>query len=383
MITAVACCAVLAVASTPAPFRLRAEVLGGVQSPAGLVVLQGDSAARPEISAEALVWAGANELDREADALILALHLRDPKGRGEIDAGRLILTAGGLRPVHMDGGVVRARLPWRGTIEAFGGLPVAPRFGARDYDWLAGVRVAQAIGTAGGAGLAFLHRRDAGRLVDQEVAADLNLELGPFGVAARGAYDTINPGISEGHMALGARFSPLMIELFGAVRSPSRLLPASSLFSVLGDVASREAGAFARWRVAPRLELELSAAARLTEGPLAENLTARAKLWLDDRAEGLLGLELRRAGALDGGWSGARIVLRLPIAEDWTTSAELELARPDEPGDRGEWWPWGLLALGWSPEPWELAIAAEGRVSPEFGSLFDVIGRFSYSWSGL
>ena len=38
-------------------------------------------------------------------------------------------------------------------------------------------------------------------------------------------------------------------------RSPTHLLPATSLFTVLGEVASDRAGAGLRWRAAPRLEL--------------------------------------------------------------------------------------------------------------------------------
>src|SRR5262245_55799651 len=91
------------------PYRLRADALAAVEPPAGLVVLEGQGKPRSWASAEAVVWAGAG--DGPGDALVALIALRDPGGRGDLRLGRMVLTTGAVRPVQMDGGVARARLP--------------------------------------------------------------------------------------------------------------------------------------------------------------------------------------------------------------------------------------------------------------------------------
>ncbi len=50
----------------------------------------------------------------------------------------------------------------------------------------------------------------------------------------------------------------------------------------------------------------------------------------------------------------------------WTTSAELELVRPDD-DMRGSLWPWALAALTWRPrQVWEVASAVEASASAEY-----------------
>src|ERR1700722_12686875 len=128
------------------PIRLRADALAqteGASSPAGLVVLQGEDPVRRWVSAEGLVWAGTTPFT--GDVLVLAVRLREPHGFGEARVGRFVLATGAVHPVQIDGAHVLARAPWGSTLEAFGGMPVVPRFGSRTYDWIAGGRVAQTV----------------------------------------------------------------------------------------------------------------------------------------------------------------------------------------------------------------------------------------------
>ena len=108
---------------------------------------------RPWVSAEGLVWAGGGS--RSGDVLVLAVRLREPHGYAEARVGRFVLATGAVHPVQIDGAHVIGRAPWGSTVETFGGLPVAPRFGGRAYDWLVGGSRRAAAG----------ERRDARRLL--------------------------------------------------------------------------------------------------------------------------------------------------------------------------------------------------------------------------
>jgi hypothetical protein len=358
-------------------YRLRADALAAVQSPVGLLVLAADGAPRPWLSAEALVWVGAGDA-READALVIALRMRAPDGRGEARLGRFVLAAGALRPVHIDGAHGRVQVLGRWFAEGFGGTPVVPGFGPRAYDWLAGARVSRALGDWGAVGLGYLHQRDRGLVAAEELGLDAGGALSDtLDAGGRVAVDLVHPGVSEAHASAGLRRGAWRVELYGLHRSPMRLLPATSLFSVLGDVPSRKLGAVARWRAAPRLDLSADAGVRASDR-VAPDLALRALLRLDAAGAAAASAELVRDGL--GAWTGVRAALRAPLPAALALALELELARPDQPAGRGALWPWALAAASWQRAGWEAALAFEASASPEYRHRADVLARLTRRW---
>ena len=348
------------------PLRLRADAVAETSSPAGLIVLQGQDKLRPWIDVEGLVWGGARP-DAAGDILVLALRLHDLKGRTELRAGRFVLSTGAVRPVQLDGAKALGRLPFGATIELFGGAPVVPRFAAVPYDWLAGGRVAQSIGHRATLGVSYVQRRSHAELSDEEVGADFTTMPVPWlDIAGRAAYDITSPGFAEAIASAAARTKKTRFELFAQHRSPSRLLPATSLFSVLGDFPSESLGVTVLWKAAPRLDLLASAAGQQVGDTYGGNVWLRSTLRLDDLGAGYLGLEIRRQDVSTAKWTGVRGVASLPIAARFRFSTEIELALPDEPAGRGIAWPWGLMAIGWRPgKGWETAAAVEAGASPQ------------------
>jgi hypothetical protein len=368
------------------PFRLRVDVLGetqGTPAPAGLVVVQGQDALRPWIDAEALVWAGArtNGLTATGDVLALTLHLREPHGYAEARAGRFVLATGAVHPVQIDGAYALARAPWGSKVEVFGGLPVVPRFGARSYDWLVGGRVAQTIANVATLGASYVERREDGELSSEEVGLDVaSAPARWLDLAAFGAYDVLNPGLAEARASAAVRSSDWRFELFASQLSPGRLLPATSLFSVLGDLPSQTLGATVRWRAAPRLDLLGSGAAQDVAAGLGANGWLRATLKLDDRGAGSLGLEIRRMDVPGAEWTGVRVIGALPLGKGFRYSSEIEIVVPDDPDGRGVAWPWGLSALSWrSKSGWEVAGAVEASSTPLRRYETDALVRLSYA----
>jgi hypothetical protein len=363
------------------PLRLRADAVtdtqSETQSPTGLVVLQGQDKVRPWLDAEGLVWAGTKP-GLTGDVLVLALHLREPHGYGEVRVGRFVVATGAIFPVQIDGAEVLGRAPWGSTLEAFGGAPVVPRFGARAYDWIAGVRLAQHLASSLTAGVSYVQRRDYGEISNEELGADLAAAPTKWlDLAAKGAYDLTSPGIADGRLSAATRIDAFRIELFASEQSPGRLLPATSLFSVLGDFPSEMIGGTVRWRAAPRLDVLASGAGQLVGGELGMNAWVRSTLRLDDRGIGSLGLELRRVDVGPARWTGIRAIAAQPLGKGFRFSTEIEIVVPDVPDGRGIVWPWGLMALGWRHKAWEVAAAVEAASTPEYRYETNVLARLS------
>ncbi len=382
---ATAACAVsLASRAGADPLRLRADALAetqGTSSPAGLVVLQGEDAVRPWVAAEGLVWAGAlaGAPSATGDILVLTVRLREPHGYAEARAGRFVLATGAVHPVQIDGAHLIARAPWGSMVETFGGLPVVPRFGTRSFDWLAGGRVAQTVANAVTLGASYVQRREDGEISNEEVGVDLAAAPARwFDVAAFGAYDVTSPGLAEARASAAARSGDWRFEVFGSQLSPGRLLPATSLFSVLGDLPSQTVGTTARWRAAPRLDLLASGAAQDVAGGLGGNGWLRATLRLDDRGNGSLGLETRRVDVPGAQWTGLRAIAAVPLGEGFRYSSEVEIVVPDYPAGRGAAWPWALSAVSWrSRDGWEVAGALEASSTPQRRYEADALVRLS------
>lgn len=398
-------CALVAVtaAATPAtaePLRLRADAFASSASPVGLVDVTAGGQINDWLRADAVVWLGAGAAidDPDADVLVIAAHARSPKHHGEATLGRFVLNVGALRPLHLDGIDAKVNLPQRLQAEAFAGAPVVPGLSDRSWDWLAGGRVGRRLGDWGSAGIAFLEQRDHGALATQELGFDAGGAIDKKSDAsARLAVDLISTAVALAQVSAVRRMGDVRVEAYLTHRSPAHLIPATSLFSVLGDSPAQHGGARARWRIAPRLDLDLDAGVRRAGGEYGADVTGRATLRLDDRGRGMLSFELRREdapvcgqtvagksgsagpGICGGGWTGARGAARVPIDDHFTASTELELVRPDDQ-TRGGWWPWALAAIGWRAGAWDAAIATEASASPEYSHRVDVIARLGRRW---
>jgi hypothetical protein len=364
------------------PLRLRADALvdtqSEAQSPTGLVVLQGEDKVRPWLGVEGLVWAGAKP-GFTGDVLVLALHAREPHGYGELRVGRFVVATGAIFPVQIDGAEAIGRAPWGSTVEVFGGAPVVPRFGARAYDWLAGGRLAQHVTSKVTMGLSYMQRREDGDVSNEEIGADFAAAPTPWlDVAAKGAYDLTSPGIADGRVSAATRVDAFRFEAFASEQSPGRLLPATSLFSVLGDFPSQMIGGTVRWAAAPRLDVLASGAGQMVAGgELGMNAWIRSTLRLDEHGKGSLGVEVRRVDVSSARWTGFRVVAAQPLGLGFRFSTEIEIAVPDDPNGRGIAWPWGLMALGWRSRGWEVAGAVEAASTPEYRYEANLLARVS------
>ncbi len=365
------------------PIVLKADALATTAAPAGLVTVQADGSS-PGLSAEALVWTGAATIGdtAHADVLVIALRAVTPDGQLAGRFGRFIESLGALRPVQIDGAAGRVQLPMHTVVEVYAGVPVVADLAtSRAWDWAVGGRVAEKLGDSGSVGVAYAEQREDGRLVSEEVGVDGGESIGKRDdLGVRLAYDLANPGLAEASLSASHRFTELRVEVYSSFRAASHLLPATSLFTVLGDTPAERLGTTLTWKFAPRLDLGADLGVRYAAGDAAPEVVLRAKLRLDERGISALSCELRRDGVGADQWTGARGVARLALPYSFTFSTELELVIPDHDTGLGAVWPWGLVALGWSTKAWQVAVAAEASASPTDRDRLDVLAQVGHRW---
>jgi len=365
------------------PLRLRGDALvqSNTPSPVGLLVLRGEDRLRPWIDAETVAWLGVTDQpSATGDVLSLSVRARDLASGSEVRAGRMLVGTGAIRPLHLDGLRALGRFSGGTSAEVFGGVPVVRRFGYRDFDFATGGRLAQAFGDRATLGVSYLHRRKDGTLADEEVGADAAFTPERwFTAAARWAFDLTNPGTADALGSISMQNADLRGEVFATHRSAGRLLPATSLFSMLGDYAATTVGATGRYRMFPRLDVVATGSGQVQDGAAGGQGLVRTTLALDDEWAGTLGIEARRVHFGTARWTGVRTTFTKPLGASFRVGAELELVVPDRPNGRGSVWPWALGAIGWRPaRAWDVAVALEASRGPEYDAALATLLRATY-----
>ncbi|MBS2018818.1 MAG: hypothetical protein JST00_38480 [Deltaproteobacteria bacterium] len=370
-----------AAGSARAQLRLRGDAYGQTQSPVGLLVLTGKDQLKPSIDAETVTWLGITDSPAPTgDVLTLSVRLRDVRSGSEVRAGRMLVTMGAVRPVHVDGARGLVRVFGGTTLEAFGGFPVARRFDYATFDWAAGGRLGQSVGDALSFGASYLHRRSDARRADEEIGADVTFTPKPWLVAAgRAAFDVVTPGPTDILGSIGAKSGDVRGEIFTTHRSPGRLLPSTSLFSVLGDFASTNIGGTVRWLAFPRLELVATGSGQIQSDRVGGQGLGRATLFLDDAMAGSIGVETRRVSVGDARWTGVRVVVGVPVRPRLRVASEIELVAPDRPKGGPVVWPWVLGAVAYRiTDSWDAAAGVEASSGMTDRTLAVGLARLSY-----
>lgn len=361
---------------------LGADALIAGRPTEGLLVLHSGYRNSPFIDADALVWLGADQDGSEGDVLVVSVHLREPHGYHEARLGRFVLSTGAVRPVHIDGISMLARAKAGSTLELFAGLPVVPELAARDFDWLAGGRAGQWLFEQRlGAGVSYIQSRDAGQLADEEVGADLTAVPARWlTLHALGAWDLVYQGLTEARVTASAQRERDRLELFAARLVAARMLPATSLFSVIGATPSSEAGGTLLWNAFPRLDLGSTLALEALDDQLGYRAVLRTTLRFSDEQAGQLDVEGTRRELGDEGWTGVLLTTEWPVTRALRAHGSFELVAADDPGDRGAFWPWARVGASYRFGPhWLVAGAVGAKATPEIERELHALLRVSYN----
>ncbi len=369
--------------------RLRANAVAQTRSPVGLLVLEGQDRKAPWLDAESVVWLGLTDpasanaaLGTAGDVVTVSVRFRDVKSGSELRVGRMVVSMGAVRPIHLDGARGLVRVLGDNTFETFVGAPVQPRFDYRKAEWAAGGRLGRGFADTALVGASYFRRQSDGDRADEEVGLDVTLTPKAWLTATgRASFDLLARGPADVLASVSAQSEDVRIEAFTTHRSPGRLLPATSLFSVLGDYAATSVGSTVRWRAFPRLELVATGSLQSQGDEIGGQGTGRATLSLDDAWAGTIGFEMRRVQLGNSRWIGARALVALPLASRFRVGAEVEIVRPDDPRGRGSLWPWVLGAVGYRPsEGWDIAIGLEASAGPSSRGEAHGLVRVSYAF---
>lgn len=357
----------------------------------GLLTLSSGLRNQELVDADATVWM-FGDLDGHAtgDVLTASVTVRDPGGLGRARLGRFILSTGAIRPVHMDGIYMQGKLPSGTGLELFLGSPVVPEFGSRAFDWLTGGRLSQQLWKERVVlGFSYIHQRDAGMVANEEAGADMLIQLSDA-VSLRGvlSWDVTFAGLAAGELSASYVNDGTNVRAFAERRVASRLLLATSLFSVISDSASNEAGVDGYHQLFPRLGVGGRAAMQWIDVDdrrlWGYRLSARARLDLDAEGDGQATLQASRRGGLDAGYSGVYLAAEEPVTEHLRAHAGVELVAADRPGDSGAVWPHVNVGARFTvTDELSLAGALMARATPLYRN--EVLGllRLTYEESLL
>ncbi len=376
------------------PHRVGAELWGQLEPNSGLIIVQGSSRKYPYIDSEVLIWGGGGATqvglsDNAAtfQALVATIRVRDPRGVSDTRLGRFMLSTGAVRAMQIDGGHIVLRARSKTHFEVFGGVPVDGNIEGRKYDWMVGARLSQGLGNKGTIGASYYNRFNAGQRSDEEVGGDFALRVASWlDMSAKIAWELVNPGLAEVIGTISAQTANRVIrgELYVTKRSPTRMLQATSLFTVLGDPGTLAAGANLRWRAAPRLDIWVNGALQDARDDFGWSGYLRGVLRTDDDGKGSILGELRRQQVATSSWTGLRVASVIPLYEDHDTTVglmpEFEIIFPDDPEpNQGKVWPWGRLALRWQPgKGWAVAAAVEASANQVERYDLRALARVSY-----
>jgi hypothetical protein len=347
----------------------------------GVLVLHGGMRDSTWLTADALVFAGANaDLGYSGDVMVMSVEVRDPNGYATARLGRFILSTGAVRPVQIDGARVLGRAPIGTSLEVFAGVPVAPELGPRSFDWLLGARAGQQLWNERCVfGASFLHRRDRGQLSDQELGADLAVAAADWlSFSALGAFDLTARGVAEARAGVIAHDDLDQLELFVSHRVAARLLPATSLFSVISDTAGTQAGAAGALRLFPRLELAANAAIDGLADEVGYSVGFRSTLFLSELEQSRLAFEATRRALGEDGWTGAAVHASAPFTAAVRGNASVEVVAADHPADRGTLWPWVRVGASHVFAQWRVAAAVGFQATPRLRSETYAMMRIGY-----
>jgi hypothetical protein len=347
----------------------------------GLIVLHSGYTNSAVVDADALVFVGADSSNVSGDVLTVSLNLREPNGWGSARVGRFILSTGAVRPVQMDGVSLLGRTKAGETLEVFGGVPVVPEFGPRSFDWLAGARVAQWLwGERLGVGASYVQQRDSGELAHDEAGADLTASPLPWlSLNAIGAWDLLSSGLAETTVRASAHGDDVWVQVFASRRVAARLLPATSLFSVISKAPTSELGSDVSWTAFPRLDVGGTIALEGLDAEAGYRVAVRSTLRLSDAGNADVRAEATRRELGGQGYTGCSLTSRMPLLRRVQGSTSFELVAPDHPGSGGTLWPWARVGATYLvSEHWTLAAAIGAKATPEISSQIYGLLRVSY-----
>jgi hypothetical protein len=345
-------------------------------------------------------WDAGTTSELNGDVVTLYAQARFLDRRLTLRAGREMVMTGVGRMLHLDGAEAIAFLPLGFRLQAYGGVPVTQRFGARETarswnpvggDLAYGGRAAWAWGLAGspgrgielGASANFVE--DGGDPVREEVGADLRFQplrdLTFTGLAAYSLYD-------ERASELLGRVSysvtrQLRVEADARYYAPDLFLARNSILSVFSSEDRKDFGAAFTYALKSGVGFGAGAHAVLEPGETEDEgdfTGVEASGHLDwDRGDLLLGAEVEYLDALENGYVALRLFGRHDLGRLFASADVLtHLFRESVNGE--DFAVTGNLSAGLDlAKGFSAVVSGSAGVTPFLEQTFDVMAKLVYN----
>jgi hypothetical protein len=342
------------------------------------------------LRARVVAWGRWETTGVNGQALAGDVQLAYAEGSSEdrrlmLRAGRqFVLQGSGTRALYLDGGLVDARL-WRQLgIRAFGGAPVAARFGARSEDVITGARVYYAPSWGTQFGASYTLGLDEGEFSRSEVGVDGRMELATsIHLTAYSLFSLTEERLVE--LDVSPRWSVRPnLELWAGFRrtAPDLWLSRNSIFSVFAEERRDELGAGVYYE--PLRYLGLSADLRGLRNATGDgyDAEARARLGLGQRANTKLHVMLRRLDITDYGFTLTRLGVSQRLWRGLSLTADGEVYFLDEPINGQDRSYSTTTSLLWEFLPrWRAGVTAVGTTNPTWERRLEVLAKLTYNFS--
>lgn len=224
-------------------------------------------------------------------------------------AGRQLVSAGVARNLQLDGLVLLTRLPLGLGVQAYGGVPVSPRFGYARGQGAVGGRVFWRPAPRFEGGVSFVHLLDDGKIDRQEAGVDARLLAGKkITLTGFAAFSTVEQRLAEA--TLRALWQPrrnLELTLEAGRTAPDLFVSRASIFSVFAEESRNEGGATLYFRPWTRLRLWGDGFVVNDDGGTGGRAGLRASLALDADNAALVGIDGRVLALPDSRYVQGRV----------------------------------------------------------------------------
>jgi hypothetical protein len=303
-------------------------------------------------------------------------------GRLQLRLGRQLLFAGAARALQLDGASTTVRL-WRGLgLEAYGGVPVTPRFVVHQGDAAAGGRVFFRHSYDSEVGLSFIEVLDQGRVARQDLGADARVRpLRSLTLSGYALLSLVELRLAEGDAAV--TWQPLaMLQVRADYRrtAPDLFLPRSSILSVFASESHDEVGGDLYLRPLSRLRLSADYHTVLDDGGIGHRGGAKLTVSLG-RAQGTqVGTELRVLHLFDQGYVQSRLFGIHRLLPTLVLTLDLDAYHLEQAVNGQTFSLTGAATLGWDFHPgWRAVVTGIGDVTPYVERRFEGMVKLVYN----
>jgi len=303
--------------------------------------------------------------------------------RLELRLGRQLIFGGAARAQPMDGASATVRIWRRVYFNAYGGVPVTPRFGVHQGDFMTGGRMFWRPTVDSEVGASFLEMLDDGLQARRDLGVDARWRpLRSLTLTGYALLSLLELRLGEGDLA--AQWQPLSSLQLGADyrrTSPDLFLPRSSILSVFSQETRDEAGGNAWWRPISRLRVEGDYHVIFAEAGFGQRGGARVSASLGRYFETTLAAEVRLLRLARGnGYVQERLYLIQRLATSWVATLDFDLYSLEQPINGQTLSFTSAATLGWEIAPrWRAVVTGIADTTPQVERRFECMAKLVYN----